>query len=161
MKPDDGSYIVIFIDIKWRNLFFPESSGRGSYGGEGKFKWTIWQNGGRLTIGLRERDDSKCQGLFRTWRCTRLSLTSPSIHEVRFLVNLCNYWANCSGLRGQAEQTCPITSDRLFWKSNWNFSYVSDFFRGGAGDMACQRQTSVNCSPLGDIGRFWVKWEAN
>lgn len=76
-----------------------------------------------------------------------LSLTSLSVCGWGFMVNLCNYWANCSSRRGQVEHRRVRSPTTNFFDSfRWCWEH---FLRD---NQMRQRQTSINCLPLRDRG---------
>lgn len=147
----------------------PLKSGHSSHEGKGKFKWTIWHNGGGKKKRLREQYVSKCQGLFGTWRCTSLSLTFLPLCEVQFMIIIYSVitepTAEAFRVRWSTDMphhlwptvVCNITG--IFHIFLISVEVVQVTFL--CDNQMWQRQILVNCSPLGDIWRFWVKWEAN
>lgn len=127
----------------------PLMSGRSSHGGKGKFKWTIWQNGGGKKKGLRDQYVSKCLRcnfwlLFTLWLLIQLQLPSGSdgADMTRHL------WSTV------LRNITGIFHIFLISLEVVQVTFLCD-------NQMWQRQTLVNCSPLGDIGRFWVKGGAN
>lgn len=138
----------------------PLKSGRSSHGAKDEFKWTIWQNGGRKdwansmfpSVRASLGPEDVLVSLSRLclsvgcdlWEISVITEPNAAAFRVRWSTDMSHHlWPtvlqNITGIFHMFLISSEVVQVTFWW----------------------QPGAAVNCCPLRDTGRFWVKWEAN